>query len=374
MKFPKYPPASDVRRLFFLSMALCFFAIAKSQTDFSKIDDWMDANAKNLGGRVILVVSQNDKVVYVKSVNDMSRRQKSINKYVAKKQNLEPDLNDYSVSSRQMIASCSKWLSAALVMTFIDEGKLRLTDTVGQYLPVLTVHGKGNITIGDCLSHLTGVKAPPLKESLKEFKNINNMDESIEKIAELPMEGSPGKVFHYSSVGLQIAAAVIEKISGQSFEALFSCRLAKPLDMKNTDFGYRKVPLPAGSAVSTPEDYINFLTMIINKGEFRGKRILSMESINEMQENRISPEVRIAYTPEEAAGLGYGYGEWVFKNPSGSETGNWVTSPGLFGSFPWINNEKHYGAFLMCFYLNNKGRADRYRTLKSLVDEAFAAN
>ena len=63
-----------------------------------------------------------------------------------------------------MIASSSKWYSAALVMTFVDEGKLRLTDTVGTWLPVLSTHGKGRITIGECFSHLTGIKEPPLKE------------------------------------------------------------------------------------------------------------------------------------------------------------------------------------------------------------------
>jgi CubicO group peptidase (beta-lactamase class C family) len=53
----------------------------------------------------------------------------------------------YTANTRQPIASCSKWLSAALVMTFVDEGKLNLDDTVGKWLPVLTAHGKGNITV-----------------------------------------------------------------------------------------------------------------------------------------------------------------------------------------------------------------------------------
>jgi CubicO group peptidase (beta-lactamase class C family) len=270
-----------------------------------------------------------------------------------------------------LIASCSKWLSAALVMTYVDEGKLRLNDTVGKYLPLLSMHGKGNITISDCLSHLTGIKAPSMKESIRDMLKLNSMDEAIEQIANMPMEGEPGKVFHYSNTGLQIAGAVVEKISGLSFQNAFSERIAKPLGLKNTDFGNRPVAMPAGGASSTPEDYLNFLTMILQQGTFNGKQILSKESITEMEINRIGPEVKIAYSPAEAEGLGYGFGEWVVKTTIPGKPSAWVTSPGLFGSFPWVDNKNNYCAFLMTFYLNNKGRNKRYLGLKQLVDDSL---
>ena len=76
-------------------------------------------------------------------------------------------LQDYTFTTRRAIASCSKWLSAALVMTFVDEGKLSLDDTVGKFLPVFTNHQKGNIKIWECLSHLTAINAGNLKESRK---------------------------------------------------------------------------------------------------------------------------------------------------------------------------------------------------------------
>ena len=49
---------------------------------------------------------------------------------------------DFTATSRERIVSCSKWLSAALVMTFVDEGKLSLEDTVGKYLPIMTLMEK----------------------------------------------------------------------------------------------------------------------------------------------------------------------------------------------------------------------------------------
>ena len=197
------------------------------------------------------------------------------------------------------------------------------------------------------------------------------MDQAIELIASLPMEGEPGKSFHYSNAGLQIAGAVIEKISGKSFEELFAERIAVPLGMKNTDFGKKNVAMPAGGARSTTEDYLAFLTMILKQGQFRRKANTHKQSVNEMQINRVGADVKIEYSPSEAKGLGYGYGEWVDKSEDGKPS-SWATSPGLFGSFPWIENEKHYCAFLMTFYLKMEGRNELYIGLKHLVDESVS--
>jgi CubicO group peptidase (beta-lactamase class C family) len=86
--------------------------------DFSKVDAWLEANTRQMGGKAVLMVGKDGKVVYSRAVNDRILGGK------------------YTLQTRVPIASCSKWLSAALVMTFVDEGKLRLGDTVGRYLPV----------------------------------------------------------------------------------------------------------------------------------------------------------------------------------------------------------------------------------------------
>jgi CubicO group peptidase (beta-lactamase class C family) len=341
------------------------------QANFTPIDNWLAGNVSKMGGRAILVIYKDGQIIYNHAENELSRRQKLVSRFIARRQGKTANTDDYTSGTRQMIASCSKWYSAALVMSFVDEGRLALTDTVGKFLPVLSAHGKGNITISECLSHTTAIQAPDMKESLQDMRKLNSMDEAIAEIADMPMEGEPGKVFHYSNVGLQIAGAVIEKISGKSFETLFSERIARPLEMKNTDFGKGKVALPAGGAGSTPDDYIHFLVMILNKGTFHGKRILSEKAINEMQVNRLDPSVKIAYSPAEAGDFGYGFGEWVMESSSTTKISTAVTSPGLFGSFPWVDNNKKYCAFLMTFYVRSDGRNQRYKELKKLVDEAI---
>lgn len=348
-----------------LVILLVIFSLGKAsaQNSFQKLDNWMSDNTREMGGRSILVLYKDGKIIYNHSESEMNLRQKMATRYMARKQGKTADMSDYTLTTRLPIASCSKWLSAALVMTFVDEGKLKLTDTVGKYLRVLSANGKGKITIGQCLSHMTGIKAPELKENLQEMRNANSMDDAIAEIAKMPMEGQPGKVFHYSNIGLQIAGAILEKISGKSFEALFAERIAQPIGMKNTDFGKGNVALPAGGAYSTPEDYLNFLVMIMNKGVYNGKRILSENSIAQMQINRITSDIKIAYSPSEAKGLGYGFGEWTMGS-------NGVSSPGLFGSFPWVNNEKKYCGFLMTLYIKNTERNERYMDMMGLVNGA----
>lgn len=344
---------------------------SKAQYNFSKIDHWLNSNVGDLGGRVFLLVYKDGKVVYSNSANQQNLRQKLASRMMARKQHIQVNADDYNAQTQLPIASCSKWLSAALVMTFVDEGKLRLEDTVGKYLPILSKSGKGKITISQCLSHLTGIKAESLRENLQEMRKTNSMDQAMANISLLPMEGEPGKVFHYSNVSLQIAGAVIEKISGKRFETLFQERIARPLDMKNTSFGKGEVVLPAGGASSTAEDYLNFLIMILNKGMYKGKRILSENSINQMQINRITADVRVAYTPAEAGNVGYGYGEWVSKTSTLDNLSSYVSSPGLFGSYPLVNKEHGYVAFLMTYNLKNEGRQDKYDRLKQLIDEAI---
>ncbi|MEO6285797.1 MAG: serine hydrolase domain-containing protein [Dyadobacter sp.] len=359
-----------IKQLLALAVLLCYSA-ANARPDFTKVDRWLAQHAPQMGGRLFLVLYKDGRKVYSHGENQLSGRQRLLLKRIATKQGKTPDYGDYTADTKQPIASCSKWLSAALVMTFVDEGKLSLNDTVGKFLPVLSAHGKGGITITQCLSHLTGIRSPDLKEDVGEIRQAKSMDEVIGKIALLPMEGKPGRVFRYSNTGLQIAGAVIEKIGRKPFQALFDQRIARPLEMTGTDFGSHKVAMPAGGAVSTPDDYMKFLVMILNQGLFKGKRILSENSIAQMQVNRISSEVQVTYKPEQSGALGYGFGEWIMPARPDRVTSSSVSSPGLFGSYPWVDNQNETAGFLMAFYLDHSHRAADYQELRALVNDAL---
>lgn len=347
-------------------LLLCSFVV-RAQYNFAPLDQWLKDNSEHLGGRAVLLLYKDGKIIYNKSHNKLSWRQRTAQKYIARRQgkNAREQLRDFNEHTQQPIASCSKWLSAALVMSFVDEGKLRLEDTVGSYLPVMTTHAKGRITIAQCLAHLTGISQTGLGETdgggkeLRNFSKFSSMDESIASIAKMPMEGEPGKTFHYGNAGLQIAAAVIEKISGKKFETLFQERIARPCGMTNTSFG-TGVPLAAGGAKGTAMDYLQFLQMILHKGVYNGKRVLSEKSIELMQKNYIA-DAQVVYTPAAGMAWGYGFGEWVMSDSA-------VSSPGLFGSFPWVDNKRGYCGMLFSVNLRNKERKELYKGLLKVVE------
>jgi CubicO group peptidase (beta-lactamase class C family) len=344
--------------------------ISFAQKDAGKIDKWLADNAKDLGGRAVIVVWKDGKIVYNHAENNLTGRQKMVAKFLAKKQGKDADAatQDFTSTTRERIASCSKWLSAALVMTFVDEGKLSLEDTIGKFLPIMSQNGKGGIKIWHCLSHLTGIKGLEGKDSWTEMTNYKGMDEAMASISKQPVEGEAGKTFRYGNTGLQIAAAVIEKVGKKDFETLFQERIAKPCGMKQTDFGKVAVPQAAGGAFSTAEDYLNFLVMLLNDGKFNGKQVLTARSVVAMQHN-YAKGAKIMYSPAEALNWGYGFGEWTMDDTNRSTA---ITSPGLFGSFPWVNNQKQYAAILFSFNINTNSRNERYKALKALVDETLA--
>jgi CubicO group peptidase (beta-lactamase class C family) len=359
------------------SILLCFmlfYQVGFAQYDFRPVDEWLRKNLNDLGGRAVMMVYKDGKIIYSNSLNDLSRKQEFVGKVIARRTGKDKDqvLKDYDEQTRIPIASCSKWLSAALVMTFVDEGLLTLEDTIGLYLPAVKNSGKGNITIRQCLSHTTGITAGNFKEDLQNPNNAANMEEAVVNIARQPMEAKPGEAFRYSSTGLQLAAAVIEKISGKDFETLFKERIAKPCGMSQTDFGHKKVPLAAGGAQGSALDYLHFVTMILNKGVYEGRRVLKKESVETMQLNQLV-EKKIIASPAEAGSWGYGFGEWTMEDASAKVPTDAVTSPGLFGSFPWVDNKHQYAAVLFTFNLKNKGRNERYKDLKKITDSIITA-
>src|SRR6476661_6919785 len=97
-------------------LLLSFFSYA--QYDFSAVDSWLQRNAPQMGGRAVLLVYKDGKIVYTGTANEPSGRQQRVAQFIARRRGQEAGTGEYSPETKQMVASCSKWLSAALVMTF----------------------------------------------------------------------------------------------------------------------------------------------------------------------------------------------------------------------------------------------------------------
>ncbi|MFI5156884.1 MAG: serine hydrolase, partial [Chitinophagales bacterium] len=80
------------------------------------MDDLLKKNQKAMGSNVLALVSKDGKLVYQK--------------------NLEKEIGEFNGKVQVPFGTCSQWLTAALVMMFVDEGKLSLDDKVSKYIPL----------------------------------------------------------------------------------------------------------------------------------------------------------------------------------------------------------------------------------------------
>jgi CubicO group peptidase (beta-lactamase class C family) len=253
---------------------------------------------------------------------------------------------NYDTNTTVPIASASKWLSGATLMTLVDEGKLSLNDPVSKYFPYFTGE-KGTITIRQLFSHTSGL--PPITNDAPCLYNPRtpSMEACVQDIAQLDLVGPPGAQFAYGENSMQVAGRICEIVSGQSWESLFQEKIAIPLEMPGTTFGSRPNPIVAGGARSRLNDYANFLRMISNEGRFNGKRVLSVRSVREMQRN-LTAGLPVVYAPRGLTTVNYAIGEWLdILDPRGRAIQ--ISSPGLFGFTPWLDEKRNLIGIFMVY-------------------------
>ena len=328
-------------------MLLCL--IGKSQINFTEVDNLITKNQKQLGNNFAALVYKEGKIIYKKEVGE------------------------FTVKSKAPIASCSKWLTAALVMTFVDEGKISLDDKVSKYLPIFASYGKSYITISNCLSHLTGITDnQKMLAKIFEHSKYESLEDEVNTYPKREIATNPGTSFSYGEVGMNIAGRILEIVSKKKFDVLMKQRIFTPLNMKSSSFTPEDNAISAsGGAVSTAADYMNFLTMILDKGMFAGKRILSEAAIAQMQTIQTN-NIPKKYTPKVTEGFEYGLGEWIQeKDNNGNSTV--VSCPGLFGTWPYIDNCRGYAFIFFTKSLPGEQKKDFYFDLKEIIDQQITA-
>ena len=329
-------------RLVLSFMLLCL--IGKAQYNFTELDKLLTSNQKVLGDNLVALVYKDGKIVYQK------------------------EMGKFNVKSKEPIASCSKWLTATLIMTFVDEGKLSLDDKVSTYLPIFSNYSKSYITIRTCLSHLTGISDNQKKiAKIFDRKKFESLEDEVNSFAKQEISANPGVEFSYGEVGLNIAGRVLEVISKKKFEALMKQRIFTPLNMKSSTF-IKEVDAinPSGGIISTPADYMNFLAMILDKGMYMGKRVLSEAAIEQMQTIQTN-KIPKKYTPKVAEDFEYGLGEWIQeKDAKGNSTV--VSCPSLFGTWPYVDKCRGYACILFTKSLLGEQKKNFYLELKKIID------
>lgn len=332
----------------FIASLLLLFQVVDAQKvvntiELPGVETFLKTNQKALGPAVV-VVFKDDKIAYTKSNNDY-----------------------FNAKTQAPIPGASKWLTAALVLTFVDEGKLKLDDPISKYLPVMVKYMKGYITIRQCLAHTTGV------ENKRGFlaaagKKYDMLEQEIDAYAAKEISNNAGQEFWYGEIGPNIAGRVLEVITKKSFDRLAQERLFRPLKMRATTFTdfEGKAINPSGGAQTTANDMVNFLSMLLNKGMFEGKKILSEASVAELQKAQFTDKP-VKYTPESTEGLHHGLGAWL-QEEDANGNGLVVSGLGTFGSFPYVDNCRKYAAVLFVQNPLKDARKDVSKQFKEAVE------
>ena len=332
---------------------LLLLQTVSAQYNWTEFDAALQQKQKLLGNNVVAMIWDKDSILYKK------------------------EMGDFNSKTQAPIASCSKWLTAALVMMFVDEGKITLDDKVVKYIPEFEKYFKNYITIRHCLSHMTGIsdEGGLLKKLFQRKRTYHSLEEEVNAFAAREIRANAGTDFWYGNIGLNIAGRILEVVSKKRFDLLIKTKLFNPLGMRRTTFSTMdgSAVNPSGGAVSTADDYMQFLIMLLNKGKHKDKQILSVGSVELMMEIQTS-NIPIKYAPKAAEGYQYALGSWVIEerplpsSPNGGRVGIALSSPGLFGTWPMIDYCRGYAYIVFVKTLLGEERADTHIELKEIID------
>ena len=344
--------AKHIKTCLKFSLGLIFMLILQSlsaQPDFSQLEKTLKQNEKTLGKDLVVVVQKEGKNIFLK------------------------ESEVFKLKMPAPIGNSSKWLTAALVMIFVDEGKLNLDDPVSKYVPVFGKYMKGYITIRHCLSQTTGLDtdATGIVKFTQKSK-FNTLEEEMEFFASKKLiVDNPGEAFSDGSVGMNMVGRVIEVITKKTFDRVAQEKLFRPLGMRSASFYDEggKAPNPSSGASCSAFDYLNFLQMIMNKGMFNGKKVLSEKSVNYLLEHQF-PESRVRYNPELTKGWNYAAGSWI-EEDNGNSWRNIYSGASAQGTWPWIDLKRKYIGIVLPVSPLNIQKRELYMQIRSGVESAI---
>lgn len=322
---------------------------------------------------VVALVARNGKIVHWKAYGMASSQQK---------RKMQRD-------DIFRIASQSKAITSTAVMMLWEEARFRLDDPISKYIPefrnprVLKTFSYSDttwtgepaateITIRQLLSHTSGIgygvidgdermKMIYQKAGITDLYTTEKItiEESVKKLAALPLHHNPGEEFTYSE-GLDVLGYFIEIVSGMPFDEFLRTHIFDPLGMNDTwfylpedkagrlvdvqhmvDGKWKKFPVTfydtdypvkgaktffSGGAglSSTARDYAVLLQMYLNGGEYNGTRLLSRTTVDYIMANQIGD----VWGKEADSHFGLAFS---VVNPAGQDSGG----QGSTGTFSW---------------------------------------
>jgi len=254
---------------------------------------------------------------------------------------------NFDLDSPYRVASASKWLTSATLLSLVETGVMTLSDQPQDYLDYWTddVNDERSlITLEQLLSFTAGYHQSPNNGGC-----IGNESFDIQACVQIwynrGSDATPGTTYYYGPVPMQVAAAMAEVATGQAWRDIVSSNLSTPLGMISTDFEGNN-PRASGSATSSAVDYAMFLEAQLT-GQFLSN---SIENLFEERTTGVEIISRPSAIEQNALDWQYALGIWrecsSSQWDSACESQTIISSPGAFGWYPWIDFDEGYYAVL----------------------------
>lgn len=418
-----------------LALSLCLgLQLPLSAQSFEAFDQYLSKEVQE--GRLVGVhgmVFQDGQLVYNQSYGLRDRESK------------DPLRGD----ELYFIQSMTKPIVSVALMTLYEEGKFQLDDPVSKYLPEYanlqvvndptqgitagTHPAPSAMTVRQVLSHTAGMShgiAPiaydkELWNGIILNGNLKTLAQRTEALAKIPLAFDPGSKWNYS-FSPDIVGRLVEVLSGKSLDQYLQERIFGPLEMNNSGYNLSEAqkqrvmtvysysadttlnrawgqPTPSGNTLfagvnalfTSTADYLRFGEMMLNQGEWNGKRILKPETVALITADHTT-DIQYRLTPKDSytvlgngivtdalgtlnlePGHGFGLGFAIVQDPkkanrSKSAKGEYFWS-GANSTHFFINPEKKIVAVFMTqvasvgspnpygFYFGNEMRNSIYK-------------
>jgi len=339
---------ASIRRLIVLSAASLLCTASFAQVDTASISAAVERSKKDLGKNVVFMLYKDGKVV------------------------MKKESGEFNVKALEPVGAISQWLTTALVLSFVQEGKISLDDKVSDYLPIFSKYYKNYITIRHCLTNNTGIQANESLGKMFGRSKYKSLEEEVNDFAsKRDIQTNPGTEFKYSNIGYNIAARVLEVITKRTFDRLMQERITRPVGMKSTTFNsenYNDAINPSGGARSTAQDMINFMAMLLNKGTINNKVVLKPEMV-ELMHTMTYEASQVKNSSKTTTGWNYGMGEWLWQMGDNGK-GIVVSNPSLSGTFPFIDLCRGYAAIVFTKDMSEPA-LKVFEQIKHVIDDAM---
>jgi D-alanyl-D-alanine carboxypeptidase len=253
----------------------------------AKLDLLFDRLAEKNKAMGSLVIAKDGNVVYSRTIGYS--------------QITSADKKPITAQTRFRIGSITKMFTAVMILQLVDEGKLKLTDTLDKYFP--RVPNAAKITIADVLSHRSGIRGigemPEYRALRSKGATSAELLAMIEKAG--PSSFEPGSKFVYTNENYFLLGLLVEKLTGKTYQENLAKRITSKIGLKDTyaasgpvdpakneTFSYHmgrdweqedeihwSLFFSAGSIISTPYDLVKFITALFD-GKIISKKSLAL--------------------------------------------------------------------------------------------------